>query len=370
VKTRAALNSERRREKEATEQRQLAEKSFEQAREAVDFLTATAINEFPRAPEFFQIKWRFLETSLAYYQSFLDQRRDDPALAAQLTAAESQVTSVLAELAAVDELLRTNFEIRLLAQPDVVKDLGLTPVQSTRAAALVTQVGSSPPAARTDSTEMTSAQIREAMSQEVTSRQASLNGILSPVQAKRLMEISRQIRGVFAFTDADLAAELLLTPSQKNAVRSACAEFHNRRHRGPKSHGDDGHRPLDDEGAGPPRDNFVSEQADMQGTVDRVLTQLTAHQIEAWQILTGQKYSGSAPRYESWFGSRRQDRGPDGGFHDHGPGSPDDPGADGAHDHGPDANDPGKNASHDPSHRSSPPPFKPDHKPGGEPPPA
>jgi hypothetical protein len=366
LKTRSALNAERRRAIELNEQRQLAEKSFDQAREAVDFLTTTAIKDFPTDPQFFQIKWRLLETSLAYYQSFLDQRHDDPALAAQLTAAESKVTSVLAELAAVDEFVRTNFQIRLLSEPDVLKDLGLTTQQSVSASTLVSQIGSKPPPiARPDSTQMTSAQIKDVMSEAIASRQASLNGILSPVQVKRLAEISRQIRGIFAFSDGDVAAAISLTPSQKNAVRSACAEFHNRRHHGPKSHGGDGPKPPRDEDGPSPFTN-ESEQADMQATVDRVLAQLTAHQVEAWQNLTGQKYPGNAPHYAAWFSPRHDDHGPD-GFHDHGPG-----GGPGPENHSPDDHGPGGPGFDSPGGRGPGGPGRPgpdEHGPEGSPPP-
>ena len=295
TRTKAAYLREQRRAVESAEQRQLAEKSFEQARQAVDFFTSIAIKSLPTDPKLLPVRWQLLETSMAYYQSFMDQRKNDPSLAAQLSAAGEQVSTVLAELAAVDELLRTNFEIRLLTEPGVQDDLRLTAAQVTSAGELASNVGSKPPEAKPDSTSMTSQQIRESITLDSSLREASLQQVLTPTQTKRLHEISRQVRGVFAFSDSDVSKTLALTPSQKSTIRSACAEFHNRSHHGPVRPGE------------------ASEGAVMQSLVERVLSQFTARQLEDWQLLTGSAYTGRIPRYASWFNPQH-----------HRPGEPDD----------------------------------------------
>jgi hypothetical protein len=224
-----------------------------------------------------------------------------------LTEAQTQVSTVLAELAAVDQMLRTNFGIRLLAEPSVVDDLQLNSAQTTAAKALLSQMDAVGPQAQANGVAMTSSQIREMASNDAAVHEAALGKILSPVQLKRLGEISRQIRGVFAFSDADVAAALALTPVQKSAVRSACAGFLNRRHHGPPQFGDE------------------SERTEMDATVQQILTKLTARQTDIWNTLTGERYNGYAIPYEFWFSP----------MHRHGPGDgPDGPPPDGP-DHGP-----------------------------------
>ena len=308
-KTKAAYLGEQRRALEATEQRKRAEGSSSQAREAVDFLTSMAINELPTDPKFFQVRWQMLETSLAYYQKFLDEEKGNPSVSAQLTAAQAQVSSVLAELAAVDQMLRTNFAIRLLPYRDVIEDLGLTQAQLAGCKTLLAQINSDAPDSQSEGTPLTSQQIRESALNDAAAHDTALAKILSPVQLKRLQEISRQIRGAFAFSDADVAGALALTPTQKNAVRSACAEFHNRRHHGPPQFGGE------------------QERSDMAATVQQILAQLTAHQTEVWNTLVGEPYNGYALPYEFWFSPQPPGRrGPGEGPDEHRGGPPDGPG--------------------------------------------
>jgi hypothetical protein len=288
--TKAAYLGERRRAIEANVQRQRAEKSFEQARQSVDFLTSVAINELPSDPQFIQVRWRLLETSLAYYQSFLDQQKDDPALSAQLKAAEGQVSTVLADLEALNDLLRTNFEIRLLGDRSVQDDLKLTQ-QDAEKINSIAPLASRPPNAKPGVEKQTSAQDRTSMSQELALRKSELSAILSPWQASRLKEISRQVRGVFALFDSDVAPVLGLTPEQKNAVRSACAEFHN------------GHGP-----GGPPPKDQRHDDNEMHKALEHVLAQFTPAQQSAWKLLTGEPFIGHALPYEEWFGPRHGGR--------------------------------------------------------------
>jgi hypothetical protein len=307
-RTKAAYLLEQRRAAEANQQRQRAVKNFDQARDAVDFLTSMAINELPTDPQFFQVRWRMLETSLAYYQSFLDQQKDDPSRAAQLQAAQAQVTAVLAELSAVDELVRKNFEIRLLLEPSVQSDIALTAQQTNAARSLVSNVAMKPPA-QDDSEVHSTEQIRAMVSKDAAQRETALQAVVTPAQEKRLREISRQIRGAFAFSDADVAALMAFTSAQKDAIRSACAEFHNRHHHGPHGPGAD------------------SERADMADMLGRIREILSPKQLQTWELLCGKPYNGYAPPYEFWFGP--QHRGPDGMERE--PGDPG--GARGGHDH-------------------------------------
>jgi serine/threonine protein kinase len=284
--TAAAYVREQHRAQEANQQRELAQRNFTQARQAVDFFTLMTINDIPPAPDMLQVRRGLLEASLNYYQSFLEQQPGDSSVDAQLNAAKTQVTTVLAELGAVDEFMRADFEVRLLAYRFVQEDLGLSPAQVARAESLVLHDPSQLSIGKSlDS--MTSPQIRELMLQESAGRGSAITEILTPLQSKRLHEISRQIRGVFAFSDPDVAAALSLTPTQKEFLRTACAEIYKPR--------------------GPDLPTASVEKAMMQTAVAALLARMDSGQVREWQAMTGRTYYGSVPLHESWFMPARRD---------------------------------------------------------------
>ena len=316
----------------------------------MDFFTDVALKEMSGDPRLFDIRLELLETSLAYYQSFVDQRRNDPALTAQLTAAEEHVASVLAERSSLDELFRSMFEMRLLRIPSVQQDLALSEAQATAAGALTPQVGRPPAAIE----RQTSAQIRDYLIQEATKVKSATRTVLNEAQIQRLHEISRQVRGIFALSDADIASTLNLTTAQKHIIRSMCADFHNQHHHGPGFFHGPEPRPGTDNNAPPDQRHFPDgpgdwviesndpERVDLRAALNQVIsTEFSPAQAVAWRLLTGAPYTGLAPRTDMWFFQPRH--GPDDhGPGDHAPGAPMEsvPGSAGAgasrgNDHGP-----------------------------------
>ena len=85
-KTKKAYDGEKLKAIEADEQRIRAEKSSMQARDAVGFFTRIAADEMDK-PEFVTVRKTMLEASLAYYQAFLEECKDDPTIGAELDAA-------------------------------------------------------------------------------------------------------------------------------------------------------------------------------------------------------------------------------------------------------------------------------------------
>jgi serine/threonine protein kinase len=280
-RTAAALIREQHRAQEANAERELAQRNFAQAREAVDFFTATAINDLPPDPKLFQGRRRLLEASLDYYKSFLKQQPNDASLDAQLTSAKAQVVAVLSELGAVDEFLRATFQIRLLSMRSVQEDLGLSPQQATNVGKLVARFGSAMPSTK-PSLDMTSEQIREMVLRDSAERTTGIADILAPAQWTRLHQVSRQIRGLFAFSDSDVSSAVSLTPLQNDVLRSACAKFDKIRHI--------------DSGA-----TSQIEKAEMQAALANFLSSLSAAQVDAWRAMAGAAYNGDVPFYELWF---------------------------------------------------------------------
>jgi hypothetical protein len=282
-RTAAALIREQHRAQEANAERELAQRNFAQAREAVDFFTTTAINDLPPNPDplVFQGRRRLLQASLDYYTRFLEQQPNDVSLDAQLTSARTQVVAVLWELSAVDEFLRASFEIRLLAMRSVQEDLGLSPQQAADAGKLVARLGSAMPGKR-PSLDVTSEQFREMVLRDSAERASGIAAILTPAQSTRLHQVSRQIRGLFAFSDSDISEAVSLTSIQNDVLRSACAKFDQIRHldRGSTSQ---------------------IEKAEMQAAVATFLGSLSPRQIKAWLALAGPAYDGEVPSYGLWF---------------------------------------------------------------------
>ncbi|HEX8915345.1 MAG TPA: serine/threonine-protein kinase, partial [Humisphaera sp.] len=235
-KTRAAYERERQRAAEA-------ERRGKQARDAVKFFTTFAAREMPLDQQFVALRRRMLEEGLAYYQTFLAERADDPAAAAELASAKAWTETALAELAAVDELGRQMLELRLAADPGVQADLAMSAAQRAAVAdavALAVQVMRAGPP---DFTNMTPEQLRSHLIETAEAQRAALAKVVTAAQLERLHQISRQARGVAALSDPDVAAAVALAPAQRTALHAAEAELRRpqlRRHNREGAGGPDG----------------------------------------------------------------------------------------------------------------------------------
>ncbi len=94
-KTEAAYQAER-------EQRLAADQSFHQARQAVDAFVQLGEDELANKPMQRTLRRKFLETALEYYHEFLNQRRDDPNVQAELAASSARVEQMIDELAVLE----------------------------------------------------------------------------------------------------------------------------------------------------------------------------------------------------------------------------------------------------------------------------
>jgi hypothetical protein len=193
-----------------------ANANFEQARDAVNFLTEVAANELPKDPRLVQARERLLEAALGYYQRFIDAHKDDAAVDSALIAARSHIRDILSDLSAMDEMIRVTFSINLLQASDVQRELALTPQQSSRIRSLAASAFSPPPPPATSPADATV--LRSRLSAQTHSAEAAIAGALTPRQLTRLQEISRQLRHVQAFTDPDVQSALELTSDQKTTL--------------------------------------------------------------------------------------------------------------------------------------------------------
>ena len=63
-----------------SEQRRQAEANFQQARQAVDQMLTSTADRLAHYPEMSDVRRELLEEALAFYNGFLEQRSDDPAV--------------------------------------------------------------------------------------------------------------------------------------------------------------------------------------------------------------------------------------------------------------------------------------------------
>ena len=209
-----AYKNERIKSAEANEQRWLAEKSFRQAREAVEQLVSISEEQLANIPPLEPVRRRMLEAALTYYEDFLDQVQDsqDPVLEQELEASRTRVRTIVAELTS----LAGAAQFRFLANPRVQVELGLDSEQ----VALVRNTEERfrgmfrrGPGGQTGENERE----RIAMARE---QEAVMRGLLNPGQQKRFEEILLQLRGPMVFAEPDVAEKLGLTTDQRRDIRA------------------------------------------------------------------------------------------------------------------------------------------------------
>ena len=105
-----------RQQSEAVRQQKMAEANFQLARRAVDdYLSRVSENRLLRVAGLQPLRKELLESALSYYQGFLNQRKDDPALQKDMALAYSRIAGITAEIGSKPQavtLLDRALEIR------------------------------------------------------------------------------------------------------------------------------------------------------------------------------------------------------------------------------------------------------------------
>ena len=308
ARTKAALDQERKRGWEAMQQRIRADNSLEQARQAIDFF-AIAAETLPREPRFLRHRQTLLEAALEYYQGLIDQRQDDAQIAAELAAAKSRAASLLAEIGAVNTFMRLAAYSHLIDERSVQNELLLSDQQIEKARLLADEYPK-----QASSTQPVHRMMFE---QRVTELRASIdemtgafNDVLTPAQFERLKQIARQVRGLAAFSDTDVAEALALTKEQKERISRAMEEAE------PGLPGD-GLRPDRDfdrggpagprgmrfgPGPGPGGPTPAAQRRHMAENVAKIVETFTPQQAHTWLALTGPRFDGEIRASGELFG--------------------------------------------------------------------
>ena len=237
----------------AMKQRAAAEESFRQAREAIDTFTELSEEELADKPMLHQLRRRFLEQSLSYYDAFLKSRGSDPTISSELTATSRRVARIVDELALLDQLA----PLMLLYDPAVQDELKMPADRRSQIESLLTQIWNEREQAQSGNHPAREPQ-QESVTDNLRAHGEKLVALLSDQQLVRLKQIAWQQQGAMAFKSDDIITALKLTADERKQINQIIEQ--NRP--GPPDHrrdpGDRG--PPDQTPGGPPRDDGAGHE--------------------------------------------------------------------------------------------------------------
>jgi hypothetical protein len=221
---------------------------------------------------------RLLESSLAYYQEFIDLRRDDPTAQAELEAVRDRVKRILADLA----VLQGDRNLFLLDNPAVQDDLKLSREQREQLRDLLPWLNERREESFGDFHKLTAEERSRRFVEQAKANTDAVADVLTDRQVERLGQIELQWRGPMALLDADVASRLKLTFDQRTRIRAVAF---------------DAFRPAPWFGGpkGPrsgPEKRRLPDPAEVRAAMDKALAVLTADQKAQWRQMTGEPYTG------------------------------------------------------------------------------
>jgi serine/threonine protein kinase len=270
-----------------------AEQRFQLARRSVDEMIRIGEEELADAPDsrLEGLRKRLLEASLAYYQEFIELRRDDPKAQDELEVTRDRVKQIIADLA----MMQGDRNLFLLSQPGVLDDLRLTPEKRDLVADLVDQLVDQRHEEFRDFRRLTPEQRSQRFREQARANMQAVSEILTEEQVRRLGQIALQLRGPAAFRDPEVVARLKLTAEQRYRI-GAIEEEAFRPPLMPRISGPDGPGPKGPPGIvrvelGPKR-GPDELQLNLDAAMDKILAVLSAEQRARWAELTGERYAG------------------------------------------------------------------------------
>ncbi len=276
-----------------------AEDRFNLARRSVDEMIRIADEELSLSPVQENVRRRLLQSALAYYQEFIEQRRDDPQAQVELATTSDRVKKILSDLAT----LEAGRYCDLLQEPSVLEDLGLSAEQRAAVAQVTKAIQDEKAATFRESSRLDLEERKRRLLNQARAAEATLESTLSTDKLSRLRQISFQMEGPRAFQRPDVETGLGLTPRQRLAIRMIEADiFFGAARGGPPG------------GPREPQDPKEIERA-FASAMDQILAQFSETQLKRWKELTGPSFTG--PRL-----NRILMRGPMSGAPDPGRGDP------------------------------------------------
>lgn len=196
-----------------TKQRAVAENRFKQALTAVETFSSLSESELSHRDNMQDLRRSFLQTSLTFYQDFLDEREDNDSVAADLQATRDHVQRMVEELTVLENLSPLN----LLSQLRVQEELGATDDNAAEVRAAIDDFRR----ARDSLSNRFVGGLQDEnneLSGLLMTLDESIHQHLSQEQLERLRQLNRQRRLPFTFKDSETIAALALTGKQVEEI--------------------------------------------------------------------------------------------------------------------------------------------------------
>ena len=255
--TKAAYRRERQRVIEV-------EARFQLARRAADEMIRIAEDELSDNPFQDGLRKQLLETSLAYYQEFIELRNESPDAQAELGMTRDRVKGILADLT----LMQADRHTFLLREPEVLDDLKATLEQRAKIAEMTANLEHSRRARSRDPRKWNPEEHRLFALAAARENELKLAGILNAAQLQRLPQIVLQCQGPRALREPDVMNALKLNSEQKKQLRDIESDVFK----------------------GPPEWNDIDQH--IETVLKQMLAVLTPDQLREWENLTGAPYYG------------------------------------------------------------------------------
>jgi serine/threonine protein kinase len=250
-----------------------------------------------------RLRRRLLESAVAYYQEFIELRRDNPGAQADLESTRNHVQAILADLT----LMRDAYRHLLLTDHAVQDELKLSPEARTRLATVLSDIRDVPPGSppRREPPPGSGDDRSGQLLREMRTHETAIGTILSPTQLTRLAQIALQVRGVEALQEPEVVTALNLTHEQRTQLRSMCGP-HPGHHHGPGRDADSGP-------SSPPRGGSLASHDGKHGEtppwhgpghhreadLSKALALLNPEQLARWQEMTGPRFAGLSDLFHS-----------------------------------------------------------------------
>src|SRR5262249_33225302 len=158
-------------------------------RRSADEMIRIANEDSSEDPNQQETRRRLLEAAMAYYQEFIELRRDNPDAQAELEAVRDSVQAILADLA----VLRRSWQHMLLRSPGVRDDLNLSSDQFNRLNEAFSDIGGLRFERPSDFHRPELRRRDRSFVDEVKAHEAAIVDILKPEQLRRLRQIAVQV---------------------------------------------------------------------------------------------------------------------------------------------------------------------------------
>ncbi|HVU86016.1 MAG TPA: protein kinase [Pirellulales bacterium] len=194
------------------EERAAANQSFQQARQAVDAFTQLSEEELTSKPSMLQSRRKFLETALDYYETFLEQHRNDKAVQAELAATRQWVAKIIDELTTLSSF----GPLVLLSDERVQEELGIGNSQREEIEKLIDKLWAQQ--AETNDQQLTREQRQHLLAESLRLHEEQIARVIGPRQMERLRQIALQQQGPFAFKRQEVIEALDLSSDQRQRI--------------------------------------------------------------------------------------------------------------------------------------------------------